>query len=127
MKYSTGRGVRVRHSTAREWDELEKEKKRSGYQELKHSTGEKPGIKHATGVEFDYKALLSKESEEKEGIRSKVHSKPIQEGDEYLELYHKSLSKKIQENMGNEEDKKGTERTGKKVINKPIKKMIIEY
>lgn len=129
MKYSTGKGARVRHSTAWEWDELEKARKRSGYQELKHSTGEKPAIKHATGPEFDYKALTSKESEEeKEGIHSKVHSKPILEGDEYLELYRKSQGRKIQENMKDKEHKKETKKAGgKKVINKPVKKMIIEY
>lgn len=138
MKYSTGKGARVRHSTAREWDELEKAKKRSGYQELKHSTGEKPAVKHATGVEFDYKALLSKQSEEEEGIHSKVHSKPMLEGDEYLELYSKALGKKTRENTENKEHKKAikgsTERSecetkkteGKKII-KPVKKMIIEY
>jgi len=93
MKYSTGKYARVRHSTAREWDELEKAKKRSGYQELKHSTGEKPAIKHATGIEFDYKALIE-ESEENEGIPSKVYSKPIGEGDMYLDLYCKSQGKK---------------------------------
>ncbi|MFZ6016848.1 MAG: hypothetical protein ACOYU0_04385 [Nitrospirota bacterium] len=128
MQYSTGRGTRVRHSTAREWDELEKAKKRSGYQEIKHSTGEKPAIKHATGVEFDYKALLSEESEEKAGIHSKVRSKPILEGDEYLEFYHKHRGKKSRENMEDTERKKETEKTGeKKIINKSIRKVTIEY
>ncbi|MBA3062695.1 MAG: hypothetical protein FP833_07080 [Atribacteria sp.] len=102
MKYSTGKYTRVRHSTAREWDEIEKAKKRSGYQELKHSTGEKPAIKHATGTEFDYKALIE-ESEENEGIPSKVCSKPKLEGDEYLDLYHKSQGKKGRENIENTE------------------------
>jgi len=127
MRYSTGKGARVRHSTAREWDELEKEKKSSGYQELKHSTGEKPAIKHATGPEFDYKALISNESEGNEGTPSKVHSKPMLEGDEYLEFYRKSQGKKIGENMENGEHNRETKETEKKIINKPIKKMIVEY
>ncbi|MEW6674782.1 MAG: hypothetical protein AB1348_01970 [Nitrospirota bacterium] len=127
MKYSTGRGTRVRHSTAREWDELEEEKKRSGYQELKHSTGEKPAIKHATGVQFDYRASIEKSGKSK-GVCSKVHSKPILSGEEYLELYYEFLEKKSQENMKNAEHKKETEkRETEKIINKPVKKMIIEY
>jgi len=126
MKYSTGKYARVRHSTAREWDEMEKAKKRSGYQELKHSTGENPAVKHATGVEFDYKALIEK-SEENEGIPSKVYSKPILEGDEYLDLYHKSQGKKGRENIENTEQKKETIKQGKKIKNKSVNKMIIEY
>ncbi len=127
MRHSTGRGTRVRHSTAGEWDEIEKAKKRSGYQELKHSTGENPAVKHATGVEFDYKAL-SKEKESDEGLPSKVRSKPIQEGDEYLEQYHKSLSQKIRENREDTEYNKETDSTTEKQrINKYAKKMVIEY
>ena len=109
MKYSTGRGARVRHSTAMEWDDLEKAKKKSGYQEVKHSTGEKGAIKHATGTEFDYKALIEG-LEENEGIHSKVCSKPILEGDEYLEHYYKSQGKKRRENMEDTEHKKETKR-----------------
>jgi len=128
MKYYTGKGARVRHSTAREWDEIEKEKKRSGYQELKHSTGEKPAIKHATGHEFDYKALISNESEEKEGISSKVHSKPILEGDEYLEHYRKFQGKRLQENRKGKEPEKEIKKTGeKKIVKKSVKKMVVEY
>ena len=126
MKYSTGKYARVRHSTAREWDELEKAKKRSGYQELKHSTGEKPAIKHATGVEFDYKALI-KGTEENEGIQSKVCSKPIGEGDNYLDFYRKSQGKKRGENIENSGDKKENRRQEKKIKNKSVKKIIVEY
>ncbi len=54
MKYSTGRGTMVRHSTAMEWDEFERKiKKRS---RLKHSTGENAAIRHACGIELDLKA-----------------------------------------------------------------------
>ena len=126
MKYSTGKYARVRHSTAREWDEMEKAKKRSGYQELKHSTGENPAVKHATGVEFDYKALIE-ESEEKEGISSKVCSKPIGEGDNYLEFYRKSQGKKREENIESTGYKKETKRQEKKTKNKSVKKIIVEY
>lgn len=128
MKYATGKGTRVRHSTAREWDEMEKAKKRSGYQELKHSTGENPAVKHATGVEFDYKALLNNKEADDEGLSSKVRSKPIQEGDEYLEQYHKSLSQNIRENREDTEYKEPTESTAEKQrMNKSAKKMVIEY
>ena len=54
MKYSTGRGTRMQHSTAMEWSDFEsKIKKRS---RLKHSTGENAAIRHACGVELDLKA-----------------------------------------------------------------------
>lgn len=54
MKYSTGRGTRIQHSTAMEWSDFEsKIKKRS---RLKHSTGEHAAIRHACGVELDLKA-----------------------------------------------------------------------
>lgn len=46
MKYSTGQGTRVRHSTATEWDELYVRKK-----SLKYSTGRGPAIRHFTGTE----------------------------------------------------------------------------
>lgn len=111
IKYSTGKGSRVRHSTAMEWDEMEDAKKRSGYQELKHSTGEKPAIKHATGVEFDYKAMIDERSEEEsQGLRSKVQSKSILPGDEYLGEYHQTLLKKRREDNENWEFKKETKK-----------------
>ncbi len=64
IKYSTGRGTRVKHSTALEWEDLEKQKKK--YDPIKHSTGEDAQIRHATGTEFDYKALYQREQEDKE-------------------------------------------------------------
>ena len=99
IKYSTGKGAKVRHSTAMEWDDLEKAKKK--YDPIKHSTGEDASIKHATGTEFDYK-VLSKQLDEEEkiesdGLHSKVRSKTKTEGDEYLERYHQSLLKKRSE------------------------------
>ena len=85
IKYSTGRGTRMRHSTAMEWEDLEKAKKK--YDPLKHSTGEESTLKHATGTEFDYK-VLSKRLE----ISSNpgLHSKPQTEADEYLERFRQS-------------------------------------
>ena len=104
IKYSTGRGTKVRHSTALEWDDLEKTKKK--YSPIKYSTGEKATIRHATGVEFDYKYLAEKEKAEAEGddylekfkepkpIRSKVRSKAKVEGEEYLEKFYESMTGK---------------------------------
>ena len=105
IKYSTGRGARVRHSTALEWDDLEKAKKK--YSPIKYSTGEKTAIRHATGVEFDYKYLAEKEKEkvkaegddyleefkEPQPIRSRVRSKAKVEGEEYLEKFHEITRK----------------------------------
>ncbi len=82
IKYSTGKGAKVRHSTAMEWDDLEKAKKK--YDPIKHSTGESASIKHATGTEFDYKVL----GERLEEGSSSLHSKPQTEADECLERYH---------------------------------------
>lgn len=62
IKYSTGRGTRVRHSTALEWDDLEKQKRR--YNPIKYSTGEDAHIRHATGTEFDFRALHKREQED---------------------------------------------------------------
>lgn len=90
IKYSTGRGARVKHSTALEWDDLEKAKKK--YSPIKYSTGEKASVRHATGVEFDYKYLVEKEKDKK-SIRSKARSKAKTEGDDYLEKFHESIRK----------------------------------
>ena len=86
MKYSTGRGTKLRHSTAIEWDELEKKKKKRGYHPIKFSTGGNAAIKHATGTEFDWKAMRD---------HHKVRSKPILEDDKYLELHQKVLSRSM--------------------------------
>jgi len=88
IKYSTGKGAKVRHSTAMEWDDLEKAKKK--YDPIKHSTGESASIKHATGTEFDYKVLSNRLEENSPGLRSK----PQTEADEYLERYHQYMGKK---------------------------------
>ena len=92
LRYACGRGTRLRHSTAMEWDELEKKKR--GYQELKRSTGEKSAIKHSTGTEFDWKALRERPGENERKL-PKVCSKPILEDDKYLELHQKVLSRSM--------------------------------
>lgn len=88
IKYSTGKGTRMRHSTAMEWDDLEKAKKK--YSPIKYATGESASIKHATGTEFDYKVLSKRLEESGVGLRSKSKT----EADEYLERFHKSSAKK---------------------------------
>ena len=106
MKFSTGRGAKMRHSTGMEWDELKKAKKK--YTPVKHSTGEEANIKHSTGIEFDYKHLAESTAKQSfrtdaEGaadVHSKVRSKPKLEGEEYLELYQKSIT------QGKKEDKR---------------------
>ncbi|MBU4313558.1 MAG: hypothetical protein KJ821_02005 [Actinobacteria bacterium] len=50
--YATGRGTRVKHSTAMDWDEWAR--KRRIYSN-KYSTGEDGQIIHSTGREFDKK------------------------------------------------------------------------
>lgn len=97
IKYSTGRKTRVKHSTAMEWEDLEKAKKK--YDPIKHATGESANIKHATGTEFDYK-VLSKRLEGGSGL----HSKPQTEADEYLERYHQYQAKK---RLGEIDERKG--------------------
>lgn len=92
VKYSTGKGARVKHSTGMEWKDLEKAKKR--YTPIKHSTGENAAVKHSTGVEFDYKYLSNfSENEHKKPIYSKARSKAKIEGDDYLERFHESMRK----------------------------------
>lgn len=50
MRYSTGRETRVNHSTAMEWDEYEKKKRRS---RIRYSTGKGAALRHACGVLLD--------------------------------------------------------------------------
>jgi hypothetical protein len=126
IKYSTGRGTRVRHSTALEWDDLKKKKKK--YDPIKHATGESSSIRHATGTEFDYKALYEREGEafdnknreeskegvrlwdgtiiRRESIRSRLRSKPEAEGEEYLELYQRIQGRALANRGKEKKDKK---------------------
>ncbi|MFH1950350.1 MAG: hypothetical protein ABIL06_01905 [Pseudomonadota bacterium] len=50
MKYSTGRGTRIKHSTAMEWDEYEKKKRHS---RVRYSTGKGTALRHSCGVLLD--------------------------------------------------------------------------
>ena len=50
MRYSTGRGTRCKHSTAMEWDEYEKKKRRS---RVRYSTGRGATLRHFSGVLLD--------------------------------------------------------------------------
>jgi len=54
MKYSTGRRTRCKHSTAMEWDEYEKKKRRS---RVRYSTGRGAVLRHFSGVLLDGEAL----------------------------------------------------------------------
>ncbi len=94
IKYSTGRGTRVRHSTALEWEDLEKAKKK--YDPIKHATGEEASIRHATGTEFDYKYLYKMMAGNKDSkpVSLVVRSKPKDEADEVLEKFYQA--KKIE-------------------------------
>jgi len=54
MKYSTGRQTLCKHSTAMEWDEYEKKKRRS---RVRYSTGRGAAIRHFSGVLLDGETL----------------------------------------------------------------------
>ena len=122
IKYSTGKGTRMRHSIGLEWDDLEKKKKK--YNPIKHSTGESSSIRHATGTEFDYKTLYEGENEStdtkdfkdgvrlwdgtvirRESIRSRLPSKSKGKEEEYLELYRNIQSRALT-NRGKEKRQK---------------------
>ena len=94
VKYSTGRKTKVRHSTATEWDDLEKMRKR--YRPIKYATGQEPAVKHATGTEFDKKHLIEEEEKRLEGLCTKVRSKPMNSGDEYVEQHQAEILKERQ-------------------------------
>ena len=68
IKYSTGRGTRVKHSTGNEFVDLEKRRKR--YFLVKHSTGKDSAIKHVTGVEFDLKQYEEQEAKKEEEAKA---------------------------------------------------------
>jgi len=54
MKYSTGRGTKCKHSTAMEWDEYEKKKRRS---RVRYSTGRGAALRHFSGVLLDGESI----------------------------------------------------------------------
>ena len=61
--YATGRGTKVRHSTAMDWDEWKK--KRRIYP-VKYATGEDGQVIHNTGREFDKKVKYRREEYRKD-------------------------------------------------------------
>lgn len=69
MKYSTGRGTRCKHSTAMEWDEYEKKKRKS---RVRYSTGRGAALRHSSGV------LLDEETAEQEDHPDR-HSASVEE------------------------------------------------
>jgi len=56
--YSTGRGTRVKHSTAMEWDEWARKRRKYS---VKYATGEDGQVTHSTGKEFDKRVKYRRE------------------------------------------------------------------
>jgi len=101
---STGRGTKVKHATAMDWDEwAEKRRKYS----VKYATGEDGQITHSTGKEFD-KKVMYKRKEYEENKRG---------GAKHPGFTYKHYRKK---------DEKQSEDDGK-VSRKSFKKVIIDY
>jgi len=102
---STGRGTRVKYSTAMDWDEWAR--KRRIYP-AKYSTGEDARIIHSTGAEFDKSV---KESERKEYEDDKPG------GAKHPGFTYKSYKKREKSQSGND----------KEICPKLLKKVIIYY
>ncbi|ODS33513.1 MAG: hypothetical protein SCARUB_01337 [Candidatus Scalindua rubra] len=66
MKYGTGRGARVKHSTGLDMTRLDEIRRR--VKRLRHSTGGESSLVHATGKEMDYKYEYDKLVEEEEKL-----------------------------------------------------------
>jgi len=58
MKFSTGKGTKMKHATGLNMKKLAELKRRK--RALGHSTGEQSRLGHATGKEFDYKVSYEK-------------------------------------------------------------------
>jgi len=113
--YSVGRGTRVKHSTAMDWDEWA-EKRR--IHPVKYSTGEDGQITHSAGREFDGRVKLRrKECEEnKRG------------GARHPGFTYKNYRKiKPSPANGGISPKVGQTEEDKRVSRKPLKKVIIDY
>ena len=106
IRKSTGRGSRVRHSTALEWDELMKAKKH--IPPILYATGENSPLRHSTGTEFDYKVLAAlMRGEGGEAItpqpntrdNPKIHGIPEKATEDtyYLDVY---LQRRVEEAKG---------------------------
>jgi len=83
MKYSTGRQTRCKHSTAMEWDEYEKKKRRS---RVRYSTGRGAAIRHFSGV------LLDGETPEQENQPDRTF-KPAKENREFAKKTAKGFKR----------------------------------
>jgi len=101
---STGRGTRVKKSTAMDWDEWVQKKRKYP---VKYSTGEDPHLKHFTGVEFEKKAMQRRQEcgDDKPG------------GAKHPGFTYKHYRKK---------DKPQSE-NNKKSFSKSFKKVVIDY
>ncbi len=83
MKYSTGRGTRTQHSTAMEWDEYERRKRR-GRSKIRYSTGRNAALLHSSGtitdnqVEEEFEALRAAEAKQRAAKDAKAGKKPQQ-------------------------------------------------
>ena len=79
MKYSTGRGTRCKHSTAMEWDEYEKKKRRS---RVRYSTGRGAALRHFSGVLLDDEAVEQENHPARDfvPVKEKKESKKSEKG-----------------------------------------------
>ena len=77
MKYGTGRGSRVKHSTGVDMTRLDEIRRR--IKRLRHSTGGEAPLVHATGKEMDYKYEYEKLMQEEEKLREEeqLEGEPI--------------------------------------------------
>ncbi len=73
MKYGTGRGSRVKHSTGTDMTKLDEIRKR--VKRLRHSTGGESSLSHATGKEMDYKYEYENLIQEEEKLRQEEQLK----------------------------------------------------
>lgn len=67
MKYGTGRGSRVKHSTGLDMTKLDEI--RRSVKRLRHSTGGESSLVHTTGREMDYKYEYENLMEEEQKLR----------------------------------------------------------
>ncbi|MDI6889658.1 MAG: hypothetical protein QMC83_01785 [Thermodesulfovibrionales bacterium] len=112
--YSTGRGTRVRHSTAMDWDELLK--KRRIYP-VKYSTGEDGQVVHSTGKEFDEMAKFRRREYEDNKPRPCAQGRGKPGGARHPGFTYKYYRKKDKSQSENDT----------KVSGKSFKKVIIDY
>ena len=75
MKYGTGRGSRVKHSTGIDMTKLDEIRRK--VRRLKHSTGGEASLVHATGKEMDYKYEYEELVQEEEELRKKQQPKGV--------------------------------------------------